>query len=164
MPNLTVNNNTYAYPDPGTEPGWGQDATDWASDVTTVLDSVAGTGTISETQALIALTATDEDIPGLLFNNTITESAQVIYRILRVTTGGGAEQLSESGILQMVYNPAGSTGEKWLMSRQITAGTNTRVSLNIDDDGQVTYSSLTLTGASYSGYIKFKTITILRTG
>lgn len=164
MSDLTVNNNTYAYPDPGTEPGWGQDATGWAQDVTIVLDSVAGTGTISETQALIALTATDEDVPGLLFNNSITESAQIIYRIFRVTTGGGAEQLSEAGMLQVVYNPAGGTGEKWLMSRQVTAGTDARVALTITDAGQVTYSSLTLTGTSYQGYIKFKTITILRAG
>jgi len=158
--NLTVNNNTYDFPTQGSEPGWGGDNSGWAEAVTTVLDSLAGTGTINETQALIELAVGGVEIPGLIFNNSIVESGQVIYRIFRSTTGGSIEQLSESGLLNLVYDPATAS---WLMTRQIMAGDGTRVNLQVDALGQVSYSSLALTGTGYTGYIKFKTITILRT-
>lgn len=154
---LTVNNNAYNYPTEGEEPGWGGDATGWAEDVTVMIESLAGTGTISETQALIeAVVASPTEIPGLIFNNTLVESAQITYRILRSTT---IEQLSEAGILQVEYDPASSS---WVMTRQIVSGSDTRVVLDIDTNGQGTYTALSLSGSSYSGYIKFKTITILK--
>lgn len=162
MPNLTVNNNTYAYPDPGTEAGWGSDATGWAEDVTAALDSLAGTGTINETQAIIELTATDQDIAGLAFNSSVVQAATVAYRISRVTTGGGAEQLTEAGTLEIVYDPANS---QWVMTRTFTNAADVRVSMDISGNttGQVIYSSLALTGSNYNGIIRFKTVSILKT-
>lgn len=159
MPNLTVNNNTYAYPDPGSEQGWGPDATGWAEDVTEALESLAGTGSINETQALIELTATNQEIPGLLFNSSIVQSAEVFYRIYRETSD---EKLAESGTLEVVHDPATS---QWIMTRKFTNNESVRVSLDITGNatGQVIYSSTALTGTDYTGYIKFKTITILQT-
>jgi hypothetical protein len=158
MPNLTVNNNTYAYPDQGSEPGWGSDATDWASDVTEVLDSLQGTGSISETQSIIELTASNKEINGLLFDNSIVESANVVYRIYRVTD---TTEVSEEGRLNLVYVP--STPEKWFISREVTSGNNALVNIDVDTTGQVIYTATSISGANYSGYIKFKTSAILRT-
>lgn len=157
---LKVNNNIYSYPEPGSEPGWGQDATGWAEAVTEALDSLTGTGTINETQALIENTATDKEVVGLLFNVSLIESATVTYRILRRTTGTGAEILAEAGEFNVSYDAANS---QWLMSHVIKSGGETRVTFSINNIGQVVYTSEALTGSSYTGYIRFKTITILRT-
>jgi hypothetical protein len=159
MPKLIINNNTYNYPDAGSEAGWGKDATDWASDVTEQLASLAGTGTITETQANIQLNvASPEEIPGLLFSPSLIESAEVTYRIYRTTD---SEELSEQGTLSLVY--ISSDPLKWFMSRTINAGTDAKVILDINVNGQVTYTSSPLSGSNYTGYIKFKTSAILRT-
>ena len=158
MPNLTVNNNTYVYPDSGSEPGWGGEATDWASAVTEVLNSLSGAGTINETQSTIEVAVTNNDVAGLTFNSAIVEGADITYRIYRKTD---STELAEKGTMHVVYKP-GSV-EKWFISRIITAGDDSKVTFDIDVNGQVKYTSLAITGPNYEGYIKFKTSSILKT-
>ena len=157
MPKLIVNNNSYNYPGNHQEPGWGGEATDWAEAVTEVLDSVAGAGTINETQSTIDNVATDKDVAGFSLNSALVEGADVSYKIFRKTDN---IELSEKGTISLNYKP-GST-EKWSLSRTITAGDNAQVTIDIDENGQVTYSANALSGPNYSGYIRFKTTSILR--
>lgn len=169
MSKLTIGNNVFNYPNPGEEPGYGQDASDWAAAVTEVLDSLAGTGTINETEITLQSNSTNEEIPGLIFNNSLIESANVFYRIYRKTAD---EELSEQGTLSIVYIP--SDAAKWQITRVINAAggsvqagspepSDAKVYFDITTSGQVIYTSLPLVGANYTGYIKFKTSTILRT-
>jgi hypothetical protein len=157
MSNLTVNNNTYAYPDPGSEPGWGKEATGWAEDVTEVLDSVAGSGTINETQSTINNIATNEDVAGFVFNPALVEGAEVSYKIFRKTD---SVEYSEKGTFSINYKPGAA--EKWFITRAITAGDDALVSFDITIDGQVQYTTTAISGSNYQGYIRFKTTSILR--
>lgn len=149
MPQLTVNGVTFNYPDPGQEAGtWGPDSTDWASEVTDLLGTVAPEGTITITESPINDDATG-NVAGLQFSSSVTQVAKIIYKIKRNT-------LYESGTLDVLYDNG-----VWKMSRiiDVSSSTDLGVSLNIDDStGQVTYTS-SQTGNPAT--IKFKSISTL---
>jgi len=85
--NLTVNNNTYAYPSAGDEPGWGEAATGWATEVTEVLNNLQGTDDIPETTFTVADNQTSAaDVVGLVFSPTTVRSAVVDYSIYRTNS------------------------------------------------------------------------------
>ena len=48
---LTINNTPFEYPEPGDQAPWGEAATDWAVEVTRVLNSLSGPSDILETTA-----------------------------------------------------------------------------------------------------------------
>lgn len=152
MSDLKVNNVTYNYPDPGSEPGWGADATDWAGAVTIVLASLTPPGTINETQSTLELNVTDKTVTALVFNQNLSKAASVTYRIERTTD---TVKLYEKGTLEFLYDP--SQVIPWLMSRTIDAGTDALVYLDIDASGQVKYTTQSIAGINYSGFIRFKT-------
>lgn len=158
MPKLTINNNTYDYPDPGSEPGWGADATGWAEDVNEVVSSLAGTGTIVEQSVAIQNAASNVEIPGLVFGSTTVQGTEIAYTIVRSTT---TEKLNETGILEINFD---ASGPQWKMSRRFTGSdADTKVTLNITGTatGQVTYTSTALSGTGYVGNIRFKTISTI---
>lgn len=155
MSDLLVNNEVYAYPDPGTEPGWGTDATGWAEAVTEVLASLAGPGTINEVQSNIENNISiDTSVAGLIFASSLTQSAIVMYRIQR--DSDSISPLIEAGRLDIVLNNG-----VWEMSREITGGNPAGVSFDVDGTGQVVYQSTNIAGANYTGSVKFKTTGIL---
>lgn len=149
MPQLTVNGVTFNYPSEGQEAGtWGADATDWASEVTDVLGTVAPEGTITITESPFN-DAASGNVAGLQFSSSVTQVAKIIYKIKRNT-------LYESGTLDVLYDNG-----VWKMSRiiDVSSSTDLGVSLNIDDTtGQVTYTS---TSTGVAGTIKFKSISTL---
>lgn len=151
MPNLKVNNQTFNYPSPGSEPSWGDDATGWAEAVTVVLDSLAPTGTVNETQLTLDNNAS-KPVTGLLFNEAFSEGVEITYRIFRKTDD---TELSEKGSLSIVYKP--SDPQKWFMTRVIDSGDDALVTLDIGADGQVFYTSTPILGDNYTGLIRFKT-------
>lgn len=155
MSDLQVGTETFNYPDPGTEPGWGTDATGWATAVTELLASLAGAGTINETQSIIANNiSVAEPIAGLVFSDTLTQSALIIYRIERDTDSIAPR--TEMGQINILFDDG-----SWKMSREILAGDPAGVVMDIDVTGQITFTSSNLAGANYEGFIKFKTIGII---
>lgn len=156
MPILKVGSQYYNFPESGTEPGWAEANTGWSEAVTDVLESIAGTGTINETQVTIDNNVTNKNVTGMLFNEAFTEGIELTYRIYRKTD---SVEFSEKGSLSLVYKP--TTTEKWFMTRQIDVGDDAQVSLDITPLGQVTYTSSSISGANYTGSIRFKTKNIL---
>lgn len=89
---LTVNNITFNYPTSGDDPGWGGPATDWATEVTTVLNNVTAPDDILQIAFNVVNAqgdTTDQsgaaDIVGLQFNGASVRSATVDYAIYRVS-------------------------------------------------------------------------------
>lgn len=163
MSSLKVNGKVFAYPDAGQEPGWGSPATDWASEVTTALDNFAGLGVIQETSAIIensVLEANKKSVAGLIFNNTLTQSAKIQYRISRETLLTG--KALETGEFEILYTPNDPLN-KWKITRTINGGEPALVYFDIDNAGQVKYWSTArlvdvINDSGYIGVIKFKTI------
>lgn len=156
MSDLKVNNRTYNYPDPGSEPGWGSEATDWAEAVTAVLDSLAGSGTIFETQAPILNSTLDTEVPGLIFNPSISKTNRIIYRVTRSTDD---EAFQEHGVLDFNYNDETNV---WEQGREITSGDYAKIEFEVQTNGQVIYTTEELLGLNYEGNIKFKSVSVLK--
>lgn len=139
MPELTIQGNTYNYPDPGQDPGWGSDASDWAQAVTDVLNFLVNPGDILETSFTIQdNTSVAANINGLRFDSSIVRAANVSYSIIR----NGANQ---SGTLHLNYNSSAPAGSKW--SLQENRSGDVGVVFSITDLGQVQYMS-TSTGST----------------
>lgn len=150
---LVVDNVSYNYPDPGEDPGWGENASDWASAVTEVLASLLSSGDILETTFNISNNiSSPTNVTGLAFNTGTVRSAVItysIYRISSTTTSGKAE----TGTINIVYDNSASSGNKFLMTQEATG--NSGVTFNITDAGQFTYISTDIGATSYSGTMKF---------
>lgn len=149
---LTVNGKTFSYPSAGEDPGWGEDATDWATEVTSVLNNLQGTGDINESNFTVPAAAqTDQSVTGLLFDGAITRSAIIDYSIYRrndTDTSG----YTQSGELIVHYDTDASAANKWVISHRQFG--DSLVSFDISSSGQILYTSTALpAGDTESGYI-----------
>ncbi len=151
--NLVVNNNVYAYPDPGEDPGWGEASSDWAEAVTDVLASLLSSGDILETTFNVANNVSSPaNITGMAFNTGTVRSAIItysIYRVSSITLSGKAE----TGQLYIVYDNSASSGNKFLLTQEATG--NSGITFDITDAGQFTYTSTDIGATSYSGVMHF---------
>lgn len=168
MSDQKVNSKVFNIPDPGKQPNWAKDVTGWIKEVSTVLSSIAGLGSITETQSVIENginSLTPKSIAGLIFNSSLTTSAEVAYRIYRKTQNTTA--LAESGVLRVQYSAVDPLN-KWTIQREILVGEPTFIYLDIDNNGQVKYSSSLINvnvptpDTNYEGYIRFKTTNIIK--
>ena len=110
---LTVGNQSFQYPDPGTEAGWGQDATGWAEAVTSALSAIITPGDVLPTSLTLQNNqTTTTDVLGLFFNSSSVRAVNVTYAIYRVSTSTNPG-IAESGMLLLDLNDTGTTGNKW---------------------------------------------------
>lgn len=160
MPQLTVNNNVYDYPDPGTEPGWGESATAWAQAVTDVLNTLLAPGDILETSFVIGNNVTlFTNVNGLAFDGATVRAANISYVVTRRSTETPAGN-NESGAIFLTYDSAGTVGEKWKLSQRSDISNTSSIAFNITDAGQVQYKSSDIGSTSYQGQIKFSAKTL----
>jgi len=153
MATLVVNNISFNYPDPGSDPGWGSDATDWAKEVTTVLATLLGTNDIIQTSALIANNqSVATDVSKLFFDPSTSRAANISYAIYRRSDTNPAG-IIESGTVYLTFDNSASAGNKWILA-QVGEG-NGGVLFSITDAGQVQYKSTDIGSANYTGQIKF---------
>jgi hypothetical protein len=143
---LIVNNTPFDYPENGEPAGWGEAATGWAQEVTTVLNSAVGPNDLLETSSIINDNQlTFADIDSFFFDATVVGSFVVNGNITR---GSLYEEFQLRGL---------NTGSSWTWTQegQGEAG----LTFNITNAGQVQYKS---TNAGVSGKIRFKGIAILK--
>jgi hypothetical protein len=112
---------------------------------------------IAETPFTIANNQiTPANVTGLLFNPAVSRSFKVEYQIYRNTTGGGATELAERGILQGVYLTVAGT---WEMSPG-PAASNAGITFSITNAGQVQYTSSNISGTPASSVMRFVATTM----
>lgn len=149
---LQVGNNIFEYPQQGTGPGHGEDATAWAEAVTDTLGTIRGPNDILLTTANLANGATDEIIPGLVFNTGQVQHVNIEFLIKRVFDSGN-QVLVESGKIYGNYD-----GSEFSISIEST-GVDSGIDIDVNNSGQFIYSSTTLTDHQ-SSIISFKANTI----
>lgn len=158
MPLLTVNNNTYNYPDPGTDPGWGQDASDWAAAVTDVLNTLVSPADILETSYVVTNNITSyADVNRLFFDPGTVRAANITYAIYRASTSNPSGFV-ESGTIYITFDNSAGTGSKWLLGQQKIGDSG--VTFTITDAGQIQYQSTDIGATGYQGNIKFTAKTL----
>lgn len=153
MSNLIVSGQPFAYPDPGTEPGWGEDATGWAKAVTDLLASLVTTGDILQTTFAVQNNISSaEDVVGMFFDSGTVRSAQISYSVYRVSNAVSAG-VSEAGVITIVLNDTAASGQKWQMMQ--TKEGNAGIAFSIGDGGQFQYIATDMGALDYSGTLKF---------
>lgn len=147
---LTVNNVPFQYPTPGDEPGWGNGATDWASEVTDVLSNLLGPDDILETPFNIANDQqTLADVTGLIFNAGSMRSSVVTYSIFRSSTLNPSGN-TEAGQIFVSYD----NNEGFSIGIGNIVG-NSGVNFSILPSGQIQYTSTDIDSLNYVGVMKF---------
>ena len=152
---LTVNGLPFSYPSAGEAPGWGENATDWASAVTDTVNGLIGPGDILA--SLFSITnnqgpgeggATPANVTGLLFNSTAILGAIVYYSVTRKTD---TNEAVETGELRLVYKPNSAT---WIMAQSLVG--NAGISFSVTSLGQIQYTTSNLSGSNYIGKMRFR--------
>lgn len=148
---LIVNNTPYNYPTAGDEPGWGGQATGWATAVTDVLTDLLGPNDILETSFNVANNQISwADVTGLTFNTAQVRAADISYSIYRVSTGTPSGQ-TEKGTIQIAYDNAVG----WILNQGNILG-NAGLQFQILSSGQVQYKSTDIGAPGYSGIMHFR--------
>lgn len=152
---LTVNNIPYQYPVSGDSPGWGGPATDWAAEVTLVLNELQGSTDIVQTPFAIANNiSSPTNIVGLSFNTGLVRAAVIDYSVYRTSTLNPSGK-AESGVMGIVYDNLASSGNKWGLVLYGGDGVS-GVNFSITDVGQFQYTSTDIGTAGYSGIMRFR--------
>lgn len=129
---LTVGSETFEYPEQGTSPGWGEEATDWAVAISKTVATLSGPNDINTTTFSIADNQSCAQNVGtgasaLTFSIAAVRAFTVDYSIIR-----GAN--AEVGQLNGVYN-----GSSWALSNDLTGDAG--MAFQITAAGQVQYFS-----------------------
>lgn len=150
---LQVGNNIFEYPQQGTGPGHGEEATAWAEAVTESLANFLGPNDILLTSANLANnTATQQVIPGLAFNTGQVQHINIEFLIVRIFDLG-ATKVVESGKVYGNFN-----GSDFRISVEST-GDDTGVEIDVNPSGQFIYTSSNLADHQ-SSVVFFKAQTI----
>ncbi len=168
MSKLTINSKSFLYPDTGKEPNWGSNVTGWAKEVTTVLESGFGPGTITETQSIIENNIQElnaKSVAGMIFNSSLTTSATIEYRIFRKSQN--TQEKNEQGTMTINFSQI-DPSNKWTLTREITNGEPALVYFDINNSGQVKYwssdilNNSPIVDSNYEGFVRFKTSNIIK--
>jgi hypothetical protein len=150
---LQVGTEVFEYPDNLQNPGWGEEASDWARAVTDLLGTLSGPNDIAITSFTLQNNiAVDTSIIGLRFATSQVVQCDITY-IIKRTYDSGATVVSESGRIIGNYN-----GSVFSISRE-SAGDDCGVSISVDGTGQFKYQSSNLAN-HVSSTIKFAATTI----
>ena len=148
---LTILGTTYEFPQNGDAAAWGEAVTAWAQAVTEFLTLIIDPNDILPTEEnILNDQSADVIVKGLVFNSAEVRAANITYSILRSTDDF---DVVETGTLLLNYDADAPVNEKWQFTQ--TTNDDAGVILSVTDAGQFYYKSNDLTGANYSGTIRF---------
>jgi len=153
---LVVNGITYKYPISGDDPGWGEEASDWAEAVTDLLSTFINAGDIIESSiSLVNNQTTFIDVIGLSFDPATVRAASIFYSVY-ITTD--SNEVIEAGEMTAAYKDV--AGE-WVYSQDFIGDAG--IEFQITNGGQVQYKTSDITGTNYNSLMKFRAKTTLTT-
>jgi len=139
---LNIGGQSYNYPDPGREPGWGEDATAWAEAVTEAIGSSFAAGDIRGSVDLPPA-ATATNVESMLINSVDSVAGEVLYYV------SGPTQF-QTGKLTLTR-----TSSNWRLTREYV-GDSIPLILTVTSSGQIQYTL----GGSDTLTIKFRFSTV----
>lgn len=158
---LQIGTDVFEYPDNNQNPGWGEEASNWAEAVTNALADVQSPNDIPITSiSLLNQTPVDETAPvntwsnitGLFFNTALVNYCEIHYEIRRIYNGGATVK-SESGSILGNFD-----GNTFAISREIV-GDDLNIFIDVTSAGQFKYVTHAVT-APVSCIMKFYAKTI----
>lgn len=160
IPTIEIGTTVIQFPDSGNSPNWAQPIIDFATAVQNTLSGLAGPADVFPQIFVIDNfnPGTAVNIPNLTFSTTIVRAAFIRYTVYRNTAA--PLTVTESGILNIVYNPTNPTGNLWEYDQSKVG--NAQVSFTITDTGQVQLNTTALSGLSHNGKITYAAQALLQ--
>ncbi|CAB4152345.1 hypothetical protein UFOVP610_7 [uncultured Caudovirales phage] len=97
------------------------------------------------------------DVPGLSFNSSSPSLISIEYILQRITTGGGATQLIQSGILHLVRQPSTPS---WNLRHIGSPGPDSSITFSVTSGGRIQYTSTNITGTASISKMTYRIKTI----
>lgn len=153
MPTVVIQGTVINVPDDGASPDWSPGIIQFCEATATALSGAVGTFDVSPQTFDISAynpTSVPVAIPNLAFSPSVVLSATITISCTRTTN---STTVSETSILNIVYNATNSTGLLWELTRQATANAN--ITYTITDTGQLEFATTSISGTGYTGVLSF---------
>lgn len=156
---VVLSGTTYQVPKNMSTPPWGEELADYLVALGSAYSALIGVGDITETGFIVANNQTvSAPVTGLTFDSSVVRSATISYSIYRTTS---TTALREAGEVTVIYDSTATAGSKWVLQRDSMG--DALVELTVSDTGIFSYTSSNVSGASYSGLMKFEAKATLQT-
>lgn len=160
---INIQGTVIDFPDSSANPNWSEAVDQFAKAVEQALASLVGPFDVPPQALIIDAYNPGTNIPiaALSFPISTVRSAFIRYAVYRTSSNDLA---GESGDIEIFYNPAGPTNNKWELVQTIDSAIvgNGRISFAISDVGQISFSTTALTGSNHTGKLTFTAQSILQ--
>jgi hypothetical protein len=161
---LIIKGTSIEIPSSAQGPNWAPGIIEALSALTDAINGVTGTYDVPpQVQNIDANNSSSNvDVDDLVFPVSEVRSATIFYSVHRQTEDSGSgdqEEVSEGGIITIVYNASNSTNNKWEIAQQKAGEAD--ISFTVTDLGQVQFSTTALTGINHTGKISYRAVAVL---
>jgi hypothetical protein len=154
---ITINGTIVNFPSSGDSPNWSPAVIQFAQLVAAALQFSFGPFDIPpQTYTMTSNVNTNVALPNLAFPPSEVQGAIINYCVFRNTNSTVA---SETGQIFVNYNSSFPTGQKWEISTNHVG--IAQITFSISDVGQVQFSTTSITGTGYTGFITYQASAIL---
>lgn len=164
MPRLIIKGTPVQIPDSAASPNWAPGIIQGFEALADAVNAITGSFDVApQVQNIDANnSSTNVNITNLSFPTSDVRAATVYYSVYRKTDPSGppdGEEVSEGGTLEIVYNEARPSTQKWEIVR--SGAGDAKIDFNVTDLGQIQFSTNALTGINHVGTLSFRAISIL---
>lgn len=155
------------FPVSGESPNWAPEVIRAIQELANAVNSISSAYDVSPQVLIIDQysSANNIEIENLKFTAETVLSAQIFYAVKRQTESeplNPGVNVSEEGVIEIVYNPSNPVTNKWEIVRTFTG--DAKISFSISDLGQIMFSTSALSsGINHTGIISFRALSILNT-
>lgn len=148
---ITISGTVIQFPSTGDSPTWSPAVIQFAEAVADTLQSIAGPFDVTpQSYSMVSNANTNVAVPNLSFPTSNVRGAFIRYAVYR---SSDSVFLAEAGDITVVYNPQGTTSNKWeTIQRKVG---DAQISFVVTDVGQVTFSSTSISGIGPTGTITY---------
>lgn len=161
---IIINGTTINFPNSGSSPLWSPAIIQAIKLISEALNISSGPFDIPpQNYVMTSNVNTNVAIPNLSFPVTDVRGAVIFYGVSRSSTSTGSQQLSQSGMLVLNYDPSQSPGNLWQITNEFASATSSgaQITFSVTDVGQVQFSTTAITGSSPIGSINFRALAVL---
>jgi hypothetical protein len=161
---VTINGVTVNIPLSGSSPNWAPAIIQAFELIAEALNISAGPYDIPpQNYVMTSNVNTNVPIPNLSFPVTAVSGAIVFYGVNRSSSGVGAEQLSQTGLLILNYDPTQAPGFLWQVTDEFSSSSSSgaQITFTMSDTGQLQFSTTAITGTTPVGNINFRALAVL---
>lgn len=154
MPTITIAGTPIEFPNSSSSPNWAEGVISFAEAVESALTSAVGPYDVPPQVVTIDAynPGVNVDIAALNFPVSNVRAAFIRYSVFR-TASGPSTTAYEAGTMILVYNPNGSTNNKWEVVRNYVGDAS--ITFSVTDTGQVRFTTTQIGSTGHTGKLSF---------